>query len=184
MVGGAHVREGQLRSALRAYALEDPSPARVVARLDDLVESLGRGEMTSLVYGVFDPQAKVARLVCAGHLPPLVLEPDGTHCYIEEERWTPLGVASLARPDTGGAPAPTEAVFCLEPGSQLVLYTDGLVERPGRSLDSGLAALARAVTSASGDPAKLSDAVLAELLDDDPAGDGIALLVLSPTGGQ
>jgi PAS domain S-box-containing protein len=54
---------GQLRIALGAYALVDPSPARVIARLSDLVESLGHGEMTTAVYGVYEPSTGTMRVL-------------------------------------------------------------------------------------------------------------------------
>ncbi|MDY0812560.1 GAF domain-containing SpoIIE family protein phosphatase [Kitasatospora purpeofusca] len=71
----------------------------------------------------------------AGHLPPLLLEPTGGARYLDAESGLPLGVdTAVARPDH---------VCPLPGGAVLVLFTDGLVERSDRPLDSGLTALAR-----------------------------------------
>ncbi|MGQ0744158.1 MAG: SpoIIE family protein phosphatase [Acidimicrobiales bacterium] len=186
---------GQLRTALRSYALVEKSPAAVLARLNQLVESLGRGELATVVYGVYDPASRLARLACAGHPPPLVIEPEQAPRFVWDGRGPPLGV--------GNGPA-ADAVLALATDATLLLYTDGLIERRGRNLDEGLAALIAAASAepASAEPAsvheapaaaarpasaeapsveRLCDCVLAALVGD-AVSDDVALLALAPVG--
>src|SRR5213596_3453269 len=74
---GAAALMGQLRNALRAYALDGNSPAQVVEKLDRLVQNLEAGRMATLVYMVIAPDLGSVEFASAGHLPPLVLGPDG-----------------------------------------------------------------------------------------------------------
>ena len=95
---GAAALMGQLRNALRAYALDGNSPAQVVEKLDRLVQNLEAGRMATLVYMVIAPDLGSVEFSSAGHLPPLVLGPDGTASYLEGGRTLPLGVC--LRPST------------------------------------------------------------------------------------
>ena len=166
---GAASLMGQLRHATRAYALEGHSPSVVLDRLDRLVRSLEGGQMATLLYMVVEPDAGV--------------DPAG-------ER----GACAAARGGAGrggryleGAPNPPLGVFAseehvelsatLEPGSKLVLYTDGLVEERGVSIDMGLAAL-RTAASVPADPDELCDRLVASKLNAHAAADDIAVLVL------
>src|SRR5207247_1203152 len=69
----------ELRSALRAYAVEGYSPAEVVQRLALLIEP---GEMATLVYLIYDPATQTVRFTNAGHPPPLAVAPDGRAAYL------------------------------------------------------------------------------------------------------
>lgn len=73
---------GQLRIALRAYALEDPSPAEVVERVNKLTGTLPNGDMATLIYLVFDPRTGSVEMVRAGHPPALVRSSDGRTAYL------------------------------------------------------------------------------------------------------
>lgn len=162
---------GQLRTALRAYALDDESPERVVGRLGGLATVLPEAEMTTLIYAVYQPEAGMLSYMCAGHPPPLLLHPGGTASFLCEGRVTPLGVPAFGTP---------EGIVVLEPGSVLIFYTDGLVERPGSTLDEGLQALAEVVESVSGaDPEAMCDAITAAMIGDAASRDDVALLVIS-----
>jgi anti-sigma regulatory factor (Ser/Thr protein kinase) len=120
---------GQLRMALRAYALEEPSPARVVSRLDRLVSQLLVSDIVTLVYLVLDLDSGMVQLANAGHPPPLVVGGGGQTSYLEEGLGSPLGC---------DADPPVETSFRLVPGSTLLLFTDGLVEKRGVSIQEGL----------------------------------------------
>jgi anti-sigma regulatory factor (Ser/Thr protein kinase) len=120
---------GQLRMGLRAYALEEPSPAKVVSRLDRLVSQLLGSEIVTLVYLVLDLESGMVRLANAGHPPPLVVGGEGKTSYLEEGFGSPLGC---------DADPPVETSFRLVPGSTLLLFTDGLVEKRGVSIQEGL----------------------------------------------
>jgi PAS domain S-box-containing protein len=167
---GAAALMGQLRNALRAYALDGNSPAQVVEKLDRLVQSLEAGRMATLVYMVIAPDLGSVEFASAGHLPPLVLGPDGTATYLEGGRTLPLGVLPSAEYPQGDAE--------LEPGSTIVLYTDGLVEERGASIDRGLELLRSTVAGGPTEPEALCDHIVATLLADRPATDDIAVLTV------
>jgi PAS domain S-box-containing protein len=160
---------GQLRHAARAYALEGhPAPA-VLDRLDRLVRSLPGAQMATLLYVIVDPDLRTIRFASAGHVPPLVIGPDGGARFLEGAPNPPLGVF-----DSSGH---EELTVELEPGSTIVLYTDGLVEERGVSIDSGLEAL-RSAADHPGEPEELCDHLVDSMLAIHPAHDDIAILAL------
>jgi len=147
---------GQLRSALRAYAYEEyREPAATLAHVDRLYDSLGLTYATC-IFGVLDPDASTFRWSNAGHPPPLLLR-EGQATFLTEGNGVLLGV-------TGGAAA-QQAEIELQEDDVLVLYTDGLVERRGESLQTGLARLS-AVAAAVGvvDTESLCDQLLDALV--------------------
>jgi serine phosphatase RsbU (regulator of sigma subunit)/anti-sigma regulatory factor (Ser/Thr protein kinase) len=167
---GAAALMGQLRNALRAYALDGNSPAQVVEKLDRLVQNLEAGRMATLVYMVIAPDLGSVEFASAGHLPPLVLGPDGNATFLEGGRTLPLGVMPSAEYPQADAE--------LEPGSTIVLYTDGLVEERGASIDRGLEALKDAVAGGPIEPEALCDHIVSLLLASRPATDDIAVLTV------
>jgi PAS domain S-box-containing protein len=161
---------GQLRMALRAYAIESESPGEVVARMQQLVRALALPDMATLVYLVFDPDSGLVVFANAGHPPPLVIDQTGEAWFLEEGLSPPLGALPHAQH--------VEATVRLAPGSTLLLFTDGLIERRGVSLNEGLDRL-RDASSAGPDLEALCDELLASLVEED-VGDDIALLALHP----
>ena len=124
----------------------------------------------TLVYLVVDPHERRARYVVAGHPPPLIRAADGTTLFLEHGRSLPIGVdASLAF---------EAAEIQLEPGSTILLYTDGLVERRGTPLDEGLGHLAEAATSSEDDAEEIVETVLGALIGDNERPDDIAVLAI------
>ncbi|HEV2873548.1 MAG TPA: SpoIIE family protein phosphatase [Thermoleophilaceae bacterium] len=166
---GAASLMGQLRHAARAYALEGHSPPAVLDRLDRLVRSLPGAQMATLLYMVVDSDLRTVRFASAGHVPPLVVGPDADARFLEGAPNPPLGVF-----DSSGH---EELTVELEPGSTIVLYTDGLVEERGVSIDAGLEALRRAARN-PGDPEDLCDHLVDTMLAIHPAHDDIAVLAL------
>jgi integral membrane sensor domain MASE1/anti-sigma regulatory factor (Ser/Thr protein kinase) len=162
---------GQLRMALRAYALEEPSPAEVVRRLDRLVSRLLMSEIVTLVYLVLDLDSGMVQFANAGHPPPLVVRAGDQISFLEDGLGPPLGC------DDPGLPA--EARFRLVPGSTLLLFTDGLVERRGTSIDEGLQRLATVAMDCGQDIEAFCDQLLCSMVEDDTA-DDVALLVIRP----
>ena len=162
---------GQLRMALRAYALEEPSPAEVVSRLDRLVSRLLVSEIVTLVYLVLDLDSGMVQFANAGHPPPLVVRSGGQTSFLEDGLGSPLGC------DDPGLPA--EASFRLVPGSTLLLFTDGLVEKRGASIDEGLQRLATVATDCGQDIEAFCEQLLCSMVEDDTA-DDVALLVIRP----
>lgn len=161
---------GQLRHAMRAYALEGHSPGGVLDRLDRVVRSLEGGQMATLLYVVMESDRETVHFASAGHVPPLVIGPDGDARYLDTAPNPPLGVF-------GSAPH-TEVSAALEPGSTIVLYTDGLVEERGVSIDQGLEALRLAAAQDACHPDELCDRLVAGMLAIHPANDDIAVLAL------
>jgi PAS domain S-box-containing protein len=163
---------GRLRSALRAYALEGHDPARVVEQLNRLVWTEAEpSHMTTLVYVVVDPSESRIDWVNAGHLAPLLVNGSGDPPrFLEGKASVPLGVLPF--------PGYEAVSASMEPGSSLVLYTDGLVERPGMHLNEGMARLAARVREAPGDAKQLCDHLFATLIPDGGAPDDVAVLAL------
>ena len=166
---------GQLRSALRAYACEEqPSPGGALARVDRLFDALGLTYATC-VLAMLDPVSRSFSWSNAGHPPPLVVR-DGVARYLDDAPGVMLGVMS----GSGSGEAATQ----LQPGDLLVLYTDGLVERRGESLEIGLQRLAdAAVAVAAGGAEDVCDGLLARMLPASAVrGDDVALLVVRVHG--
>jgi serine phosphatase RsbU (regulator of sigma subunit) len=146
---------GQLRNALRAYALKGGRPAEVIDDLHALADA-AEGEIgfATLLYLELDAATGEGEFAVAGHLPPLVVEADGKTTYVGNARCPPLGAS-------GAPPCPTSRLT-LPPGGTLWLYTDGLVESRRQPIDTGMTALA--ATAASGaDLDEIADAMLATL---------------------
>jgi serine phosphatase RsbU (regulator of sigma subunit)/anti-sigma regulatory factor (Ser/Thr protein kinase) len=161
---------GQLRSALRAYALDGAPPAEVLRRLSRFAEDLDGARVATVVYAILDPAAGELLYGCAGHPPPLLVSADGEARYLEGGRGAPL--AALAGLEF------SEERTAIAPGSTLILYSDGVVERRGEPLDAGLARLAAAAVEAAGaHPEELSDHLLRRVLTLGEPSDDVALLV-------
>ena len=163
---------GALRNAIRAYALDGHGPAEIADRVNRFVLTEPAHEhMATLVLAVFDPVEGKLTWVNAGHPPPLILDGEGTPHFLEGARSVPLGVLPF--------PGYEEESTTLEPGSAIVLYTDGLIERRGEHLDEGLELIADAAGQGMLDPEALCDRLLASALPGAAPSDDVALLVLS-----
>jgi len=160
---------GQLRNALRAYALDDFSPARVLTRLNRAADLLDVVELATCIYAILDPRTLTVRWSSAGHFPPLVADEAGTADLAAVDPGPPLG----ALPD----PTYFDSVLQLSSGDALVLYTDGLVERRGEAIDAGLEHLA-AIRGPHDSAEAMCDLLVSSLLGDRPRGDDVTLLVV------
>ena len=162
---------GRLRAGLHAYALEGHSPGETLERLNRFIDP---GEMATLVYLTFDPATGRVRYSNAGHLPPLVIAPDGTTAFLEGGRAAPLGSNPAKR-----YPEAETVVF---ETSTILLYTDGLVEDKGSSIDDGLMDLARlASRHGNGEVESLLDYIMRGRLSQKAPSDDVALLALQAT---
>jgi serine phosphatase RsbU (regulator of sigma subunit)/anti-sigma regulatory factor (Ser/Thr protein kinase)/CHASE1-domain containing sensor protein len=161
---------GQLRSALRAIAMEHEEPAQVVEALSRFAETIPEALGTTLVYGVFDPETATLTYACAGHPPALLVAADADPAYLEGGRALPLGVG------LGGY---TEAVADVPPGALVVLYSDGAIEQRGEALDRGLERLLEAAALVRGLSADEATSVLLQrLFTGREQEDDVALLTL------
>ena len=160
---------GQLRSALRAFALDGGKPSTVLERLSRLLRQLESGRTATVLYLTLDPHGGTLRLASAGHPPPLVNPTDGDPWFVPLEGSVPLGATRHARYD--------DVELELEPGSAIALYTDGLVERPGESIEAGLRRLAEVVGGSDQDLEHLGDRLVHEMLPDGTSDDDAALLM-------
>jgi anti-sigma regulatory factor (Ser/Thr protein kinase)/putative methionine-R-sulfoxide reductase with GAF domain len=155
---------GQLRTALRSYALEGHGPARTLELVDRLVQSIGEYAMATASYAIFDPETASVRLASAGHLPPVVIAGSASR-VIELTPGAPLGGFPYGR-------CP-ESELSLTPGEILLLYTDGLVERRGVALSTSIDKLLEVTADARSaeDACRLAvqGMVPADGLDDDVA---------------
>ncbi|NUP34951.1 MAG: SpoIIE family protein phosphatase [Streptomycetaceae bacterium] len=145
---------GQLRTAVRTLAGLDLPPAEVMGHLDDIVASLGELHYATSVYVVYDPVARTCEFASAGHLPPVLVSPGGLPIVVDPPSGAVLGV--------GGVPF-EQKELSVEPGSLLVLYTDGLVETRERDLDTGIGLLCDAIAQHHGPLEEASDAVMSSL---------------------
>lgn len=170
---------GQLRSAVRAFALSDRPPEEVMGGTNRLLIDLDPGQFASCCYVRLDPATGLARAARAGHLPPLLRHPDGRTEVVELPGGVVLGVDPRANYPV------TE--LRLEPGAILALYTDGLVERAGHDIDEGITALrtvlAEADAHAGRSLADVADRLTATARQAVDRPDDIALLLATRRGG-
>ncbi len=164
---------GQLRNALRGVALDGLEPAEALTLLDRLLQSDDECPLATVFVAVADPRTRTLVFANAGHVPPLAVNPDGSVRWVDAPPDPPLGASPVP-------PAFHQSTIVLDPGTTLLLYTDGLVERRSEGLDEGLAALAQAASLAVGGglgPEALSGALVEWFADTDREPDDTAVLV-------
>jgi CheY-like chemotaxis protein len=157
---------GEVRHALRAYAVQGHDPVTILNRLDVMLRHFHpvRG-FTTLCLLLIDPVRGTALVANAGHLPPLVAGIGGEMRYLD-----------VSGPMLGiGLPRSPATEIALPPGTTIVLVTDGLVERRGVPLDTSLEEL-RSTVSPEQDLEELCDLLLSRFGTD--SADDIALLAL------
>ncbi|HEX4778039.1 MAG TPA: PP2C family protein-serine/threonine phosphatase, partial [Acidimicrobiia bacterium] len=160
----------QIRHALRAYGFHVRAPGDLLARLNDLVLAVEESHLSTAAVMTLDATRTSATLATAGHPPPLVVTPSGDTVFAQARPGTPLGALA--------GETYRELHVSLAPGTTVLLYTDGLVERRGESLDTGLDRLARAAAAAAtADLDTLADGLL-ETVAGPSHSDDIALLAL------
>jgi signal transduction histidine kinase/DNA-binding response OmpR family regulator/anti-sigma regulatory factor (Ser/Thr protein kinase) len=167
---GAATVMGQLRSACRALLLQETGPGQVLTAMDRFADSVPGAEYTTVFCAVLDPLTGRLVYSAAGHPPALVALPDGGIVLLEGGRSVPLAAAPH--------PQRREAEYLLPPRSTLLLYTDGLVERRGRSLTDGIDEAGAAVASGSEDTLEdLATHLMAHLAPPRGYGDDVAVVL-------
>ncbi len=169
---------GQLRSAVRAFALSGLPPREVVRGTNRLLIDLDPGQFASCCYVVLDARTGEARAVRAGHPQPLLRHPDGSAELLDIAGGVVLGVDARAS-------YPVTRLRLAE-GAVLALFTDGLVERPGADIDEGVERLRRTLGATGSLPlAEAADRLMHEAVRASDRPDDIALLLAArwPQGG-
>ncbi|MER6069998.1 sodium/proline symporter PutP [Streptomyces sp. NPDC001817] len=184
---------GRLRTAVRTLANLDLSPDELLAHLDDLVIGLmgahdsdtpttaedgaaGTAFMgATCLYAVYDPVSRWCTLARAGHLPPLIVDPDGGADILDLPAGPPLGLGYL----------PFQSVELeLPEGSLIALYTDGLIESFDRDIDVGLTRLGDVLTVPRPTLEETGRRAIDDLVTGQPSDDAALLLartrVLAP----
>ncbi|HEV2244520.1 MAG TPA: SpoIIE family protein phosphatase [Streptosporangiaceae bacterium] len=162
---------GQLRTATRTLATLELAPADLLTRLDQITADLTDAETSATcIYAVHDPATAEWQIASAGHPPPAIARPGHRPAFPDLPADLPLG--------TGLAGSPYQAVgLHLPPASTLVLYTDGLIEDPAADISTGMARLARTLTTLSRLPVSQACDTLLATLAPSPA-DDIAILMV------
>ncbi|WP_079198601.1 SpoIIE family protein phosphatase [Streptomyces sp. CB03911] len=158
---------GRFRTAMQTLAALDLPPGQLLRHLDNLAHKLGDDHLATCLYAVYDPINRTCELASAGHVPPVLVHPDGTGELLEIPAGAPIGV--------GGVPFVAKKIDVSD-GSMLVLCTDGLVEVRGSDIGAGLAALCGNLIDPKQTPEQACDVVLERLHSDDRK-DDVALLV-------
>ncbi|MFG2309156.1 SpoIIE family protein phosphatase [Streptomyces sp. NPDC048566] len=158
---------GQMRTALRAYAVEGHPPDVVVSLANRLLLDLETDLFATCCYVDVDTEEGTAWYVRAGHLPPVLRHPDGVTEVPVSETGPPLGVIRQAE-------FPMSSLR-LQPGTLLALTTDGLVESAEVDVEDGLNRLAAGLAAA--DPSDLG-LVADDLLTGANRSDDVALLLM------
>ena len=167
----AAVSGSLMRSAARVLSTQDPEPAALARAMDRFMVVEPPTQMASAVYVLFDPSEDDIALVVAGHPPPLLFR-DGRSRFVTED----------GSPIHGLGEVPRVSAHCpFGAGDLLLLYTDGLVERRGESIDIGLRRLqaaADALFTAVDDLTDLDDVLvkLTESVSDPDRQDDVAVL--------
>ncbi|MEU2424988.1 GAF domain-containing SpoIIE family protein phosphatase [Streptomyces sp. NPDC007851] len=176
----AAVIMGQLRTALRAYAVEDDSPARILTRLHRMLRHQQPNLYATAVIARFRPGDPQVVWAAAGHPPALARTPDGAVRVLDARPGVMLGVPLPFEYEDHTAELP--------PGSTLVLYTDGLVERRAHGIDPGIETLGETLAalgeSELEDLDGCADSLLKPLLPDSERDDDVCLLLcrVPPSG--
>jgi serine phosphatase RsbU (regulator of sigma subunit) len=166
---------GQLRTTLRVCAFDGSRPSGVLSRIDRVFDGIAEGAMAKLLYMTFDPRGGHLQYSTAAHCPPLLKFPGGQADFLSGGRSVPLASLPEARFHDAWARVP--------PGASLVLYSDGLVERPGTGIEAGFARLATAAARGPRDAEALADHLLLEMLRKQSHADDVALLIARRVAG-
>jgi serine phosphatase RsbU (regulator of sigma subunit) len=170
---------GQLRIALRAYAAEGHPPLTVMTRASAFLAELDTDRFATCLFVLFDPRTGVAASVRAGHLEPVLRRADGHCVWVDTPGGLPLG---LNTPSAQPPYTMTETV--VEPGSTLLLCTDGLIESRTRDIDAGREKLLEAVRAGPVRPDSLADHLLHTMGGYTGEEDDVALLLLRRASGR
>lgn len=162
---------GRLRTAFGALALHTEGPGELLRAVDEFVGGPDGADFATAFVAVIDPESGTIKHASAGHPPPLLVQATG------EATWLESGLSGPLYGETGNARG--EASVEAEPGSVLVIFSDGLIERRGESLSIGMARLEAIIPElAAMDPQAICDELVHRLgVSVDRADDVVVLAV-------
>jgi serine phosphatase RsbU (regulator of sigma subunit)/anti-sigma regulatory factor (Ser/Thr protein kinase) len=162
---------GRLRSAFRALAAELESPGELLAKLDRFAAGPEGIDFATAAYGILDPATGELRYASAGHPPMLLVDPSGATRWLLDGRSPPLyGDEETLR---------VEGKVVVEPGSLLLLYSDGLVERRSERISVGLDRLEETAAALREEPVELiCDSLLADVRRGSDLSDDVVMIAL------
>jgi serine phosphatase RsbU (regulator of sigma subunit) len=161
----------QLRSASRTLLYDGRTPAEVLDGLNRYAGSVAGARFATVVCAIVDRAAGTVTYARAGHLPPLVLGARGGSRWLDGAGSLPLAVDQDRRY--------VEETVPLGVGEIMLMFSDGLVERRGESIDDGLERLRKLAESARGRPIhQLADTVVQALLPNGPTDDTVLVAKL------
>jgi serine phosphatase RsbU (regulator of sigma subunit)/anti-sigma regulatory factor (Ser/Thr protein kinase) len=165
---------GRLRTAVLALAMNNDGPAQTLTAVDQFVATPDGTGYATVFYAIVDPLQRAIQYGSAGHPPALLLSPNGDARWLDAAQSQPLsGNDYGARPEAG---------IDYEPGSILVMYSDGLVERRGESLTTGLERLELLARSLSGESAQaICDGLFNGLAERERTDDVVVMVMRSQT---
>jgi len=148
---------GRLRAATAALASHlGPDPAVLLDALDRFAQGVDGTSFATAVCVIVDPATGLLTYSSAGHPPVLVISPDATVTRLDGAQSPPL-CATIT-------PSRRSASITLEPGSLVVMYSDGLIERRRERLDHGIDRLERSAIGHLGDPIdEFTDQIVADM---------------------
>ncbi|MER6156471.1 SpoIIE family protein phosphatase [Streptomyces sp. NPDC001868] len=169
----AAVMMSQLRTALRAYAVDGKTPGQLLTHLHLFLHHLQPDLYATAVIARFHPREPTLTWAAAGHPPPVLRSPDGRVRILDAKPGAMLGIPLHQEIADHTEP--------LAPGSTLALYTDGLVERRAQGIDPGIEQLASSLealpaATLDDDLEESADRLLQPLLDDEHE-DDVCLLI-------
>ncbi len=160
---------GQLRTGLRAYALEGHAPAETLKRLDRLLHTISGRGMATAAYAVIEPETGLMHYASAGHPPPVLVRGGQEASLLAIDAAPPLGTLAFAYYH--------EVETTLAAGDTILLYTDGLIERRREPLTEGLEGL-RALAEVPLSADRLCQHVIQGLVPQGGGDDDIAVVAL------
>lgn len=167
---------GQIRSAIRAYAMLDPAPGPVLQHTNRLLRHRPEVVLASMLFGLYEPESRQLTWAAAGHPPPVLRRGEAAE-LLPTVRQPMLGAVDRDRPYA-------EQRVVLDPDDVLVWYTDGLVERRTGELPHAIDRLAALLSDAGDRPADaLAGHLIEACLKDGQQSDDVCLLVLKAIGG-
>ncbi len=168
----------RLRAAVAASALTTSDPGAVLRALDRYADSVSGARCATVAYAAIDTEARddgaTVTYSCTGHPYPLLVLPDARAVFLERGRRGAVAVPEHSSDTTATADLP--------PGSLILLYTDGLVERPGETLDDGFARLRSAAAQCAELPVEsVCTELLSRMAPPDGYRDDVVVLAVRPS---